>query len=406
MAVSSRKQIFTTVLDIGSSKIVCMIARLEPLLEGGVLSARNCKLKIVGFGIQKTEGIKSGVVTDIAKAQQAIRSAVGKAESMSGLVVESVIVNFSGGRFKNVSSSAEVQLAGEPVTEEDMEKALNKVVAKHHRSLQPVLHAFPLSYRLDSASGISNPVGMLGERLGVSAQLLTANVTILQNIEACVNQAHLSVEGMVATPLASGLAALVGDEMQLGVACIDVGAGTTSFSIFSQGKFVYADSIPLGGRHITLDIAKVLATSELVAEELKVRFGSVFPWDREDRRKIPLSSGGEAQCSRAMLNAIVTARAQEILEKLRERFHASGCGYLIGRKIVMVGGGSQLLGFPDLAEKILGRSVRCGRPLGVSGLPDRANGVAFCTAVGLLAYPQFSSVAGSTNLPYEESFFK
>lgn len=390
-----RKTRLLTVLDMGSSKVVCVIARLRPLDHNQYLPGRTHHIEILGFGVQRSRGIKSGVVMDMAAAEQSVRLAVDAAEKMSGLVVDSLIVNFSSARLKSAVVQGNLDINGREVSERDVRSVLADA-SRHAFALdRHIVHSVPLSYSLDGEKGILDPIGMTGERLGVDVHVMTAESVPLRNLEACINRAHISVEAMVATPFASGLSVLVGDEARLGAACIDIGGGTTTFSVFSQGRFVHADAFPVGGNHVTLDIARGFSMPLDAAERLKVMHGSALSGGIDDRHMISIApiagEQSEMQYPRAVLTRIIQARVEEILEMVRDRLNRSGFGHVIGKRVVLTGGGCQLTGLPETARKILGRNVRVGRPLGVSGLPALAKGSAFSAVVGLMIYPQAAS---------------
>ncbi|WP_375704013.1 cell division protein FtsA, partial [Bartonella sp. AD328YNZD] len=221
--LGGRKTRYLTVLDIGSSKIVCLIACLRPLKHAHYLHGRTHSTEILGFGVQRSRGIKSGVVMDMFAAEQSIRLAVDAAEKMAGLVVDSVIVNFSSSRLQSALINGMVHLNGREVTKRDMRMAFSDVSRKAFDAERHVMHSVPVSYVLDGEKGISDPIGMAGETFGVDVHVVTAETASLRNLETCINRAHLSVEAMVATPFASGLAVLMNDEARLGAACIDFG---------------------------------------------------------------------------------------------------------------------------------------------------------------------------------------
>lgn len=387
-----------TVLDIGSSKISCVIGRLKPREESEVLPGRTHRMEVIGIGYQRSRGVKSGVIIDLDKAEQAIRLAVDSAERMAGLTVDSLIVNMSAGRLKSETMTASVDLGGKEVSRADIERVLAagaKQALAHERHL---IHSIPVGYVLDGERGIRDARGMIGESLGVTMHVLTADVAPLRNIELCVNRAHLSIESVVATPYASGLSSLVDDEAELGAALIDMGGGTTTIGIFAEGQFVHADAFALGGNHVTMDIARGLSTRMEDAERLKVMHGSVLPAEADDRDLVSVPPIGEDerdvpnQIPRAALNRIVRARVEETLELVRERLNASGFASVVGKRVILTGGASQLTGMTEAARRILARNVRIGRPLGIGGLPEAAKGPAFATAVGMMIYPQVSGV--------------
>jgi cell division protein FtsA len=383
-----------TVLDVGSSKVCCVIARLSPRGDSPVLRGRTHEIRVIGIGHQKSHGVKSGVVVDLNRAEQAIRLAVDAAERMAGLTVDSLIVNLTAGRLKSATYSATINLGGHEVEVADVKRVLAAGAKQASKAEREVVHSLPVGFSLDGERGVRDPRGMVGDALGVDMHVLTGDAAPLRNLELCINRAHLSVERMVATPYASGLAALVDDELEMGAACIDIGGGTTTMSIFADGKFVHGDAIPVGGNHVTMDMAKGLSARVDHAERLKVMHGSALPGSADDRETITIQPMGNddgevpLQVPRAVMTRIVRARVEETLEIIRDRLGRSGYGSAVGKRVVLTGGASQLQGLPEAARRILGRNVRIGRPLGVAGLPEAAKGPAFATAVGLMIYPQ------------------
>ncbi|GHC75224.1 cell division protein FtsA [Limoniibacter endophyticus] len=397
-----RRSGIATVLDVGSSKVCCIIARLKPREEGQYLKARTHEVQVLGIGHQQSRGVKSGVVVQLDHVEQAIRLAVDSAERMAGLTVDSLFANVTAGRQKSEIFTANVNLGGHEVSEGDIRKVLGAGARQAMKAEREVVHSLATGYTLDAERGIRDPRGMIGDALGVDMHVVTADSAPLRNLELSINRAHLSVERMVATPYASGLAALVDDELEMGAACIDMGAGTTSISIFADGKFTHIESIPVGGSHVTMDLARGLSIRLEDAERLKVMHGSALPGASvDDHDLVTIQPMGlediEAplQVPRALMTRIIRARIEETLELLRDRLNESGYANIIGKRIVLTGGASQLTGLPEAARRVLGRNVRIGRPLGVAGLPEAAKGPAFSAAVGLLIYPQ---VAGLENI--------
>jgi len=386
-----------TVLDVGSSKICCVVAQLKPCEPSRLLRARTHKVKVIGIGHQKSLGVKSGVVIDLDRAEQAIRLAVDAAERMAGLTVDSLLVNLTSGRLRSHTYSATIKLGGHEVAEGDIKRVLAAGAKQSLKAEREVVHALPVAFSLDAERGVRDPRGMVGETLGVDMHVLTGDSAPQRNLELCINRSHLSVERMVATPYASGLAALVDDELEMGAACIDMGGGTTTLSVFVDGKFVHGDGLPLGGSHVTLDLAKGLSTRFDDAERLKVMHGTMLMGSNDDRDVVSVQPiGGDdsevpLQVPRSVMTRIIRARVEETLELLRDRLNKSGYGNMVGKRVVLTGGASQLTGLPDAARRILGRNVRVGRPLGVHSLPEAAKGPAFSAAVGLMIYPQVAS---------------
>ena len=394
----SKRSHVVSVLDIGSTKVVCMIARLTPREASEILPGRTHKIEIIGIGHQKSRGIKSGVISDLDALEGVIRHAVDTAERQANLTVDSLIVNVSAGRLQSDIYTASIDLGGQEVDQDDVNKVLIAACQQSLRNDRAVLHSLPTGFSLDGERGIGDPVSMFGDTLGVDMHVLTAERMAIKNIELCVNRAHLSVEGMVATPYASGLAALVDDELELGCAAIDMGGGTTTISVFAEGKLVHADAIGLGGHHVTTDLARGLSTRIEEAERIKVMHASALSNGGDDRELVsvpPISEDDHeqpTQVPRGLIGKIVRARVEETLEMIRDRIRGSGFSPIVGKRVVLTGGASQLTGLPDLARQILARNVRIGRPMGVKGLPPAAKGPAFSTAVGLLIYPQFADL--------------
>lgn len=394
---SSRRSGIVTVLDVGSSKVCCVIARLRPRGESPILRARTHEIQVIGIGHQKSQGVKSGVIIDLDRAEHAIRLAVDAAERMAGLTVDSLIVNLTAGRLRSETFSASINLGGHETDSADIKRVLSAGAKQALKADREVVHSLPVAFSLDGERGVRDPRGMVGETLGVDMHVLTGDAAPLRNLELCINRSHLSVERIVATPYASGLAALVDDELEMGAACIDMGGGTTTISVFSDGKFVHGDAIAVGGNHVTMDMAKGLSTRIEHAERLKVMHASALPGSADDRDVVTIQPMGHEdgevplQVPRSVMTRIVRARVEETLEILRDRLGKSGHGNAVGKRVVLTGGASQLAGLPEAARRILGRNVRIGRPLGVAGLPEAAKGPAFSTAVGLLIYPQVAN---------------
>lgn len=382
------------VLDIGSVKICCVIARLVPRPEGKSLRGRTHKAEVIGFGYGPSSGVKSGVVSDIGKAEEAVRAVVGMAERMAGLTVESVIVNVSAGRLASETFSAAVALDGEEVEKTDIVKVLKAVNSRSVRPERSIVHALPIGFSLDGQKGVRDPKGMVGEKLGVDVAVISAETLAMRNLELVLNRCHLQIEALVATPYASGLAALVDDEAELGVACIDFGGATTTVSVFRDGHVVYADAIAIGGHHLTMDLARQLSISIADAERLKTFYGSVLPGQADERELIPIqpvgASADEApgQVARSVLVRVMRPRIEEVLTAIRDRMQAMGMMDVCGRRFVLTGGASEVSGLPEVARRVLARNVRNGRPMGVAGLPEIARGPAFSTVAGMLVYPQ------------------
>jgi cell division protein FtsA len=392
--VSPKRSVIVSAIDIGSSKIACLIARLKPAPVTDVLPRRTHAVEILGVGHMRAAGIKGGMVVDLAEAEHAIRHAVAAAERMAGLQLESVVVSLSAGRLASELYAATVDVSGAAVDDGDIARVLAAGSRHSVRQGRAVLHSMPIGYALDDGHGIRDPRGMLGRRLGVDMHMVTVDAAAARNLMLCVERCHLSVEAMVAAPYVAGLAALSDDEADLGSAIVDIGAGTTTIAVFTRGHFVHADSFALGGRHVTMDLARGLGATIEDAERVKTLHGSVIGGSADDREMIVVATETEDRephvVPRGRLVQIIKPRAEEILEMIRDRLMRSPFAGEPQGRVVLTGGASQLNGLRELAARILGRQVRIGRPLGLSGLPDAGKGPAFAVATGLSIYPQMA----------------
>ena len=392
--VSPKRSALVAALDIGTSKIACLIARLKPHPPQEVLRRRSHAVEVIGFSHTGARGMKAGNVVDLVEAEEAVRHAVDLAERSAHRQVESVIVSVAAGRLASELFAASVDIPGGTVSESDIARVLAAGSRQSGRDGRVVLHSMPIGYALDDARGVRDPRGMLARRFGVDMHVVTADIAAARNLMLAVERCHLSIEAMVAGPYVAGLSVLADDESDLGAAVIDMGAGTTTMAVFSSGRFLHADSFALGGFHVTMDLARGLSASIYDAERIKTLYGSVLSGGLDERDMITVPTVGVDErdppqfVSRATLTRIIKPRVEEILEMVRDRLAASPFAAEPRARVVLTGGASQLVGMSELANRILGRPVRIGRPLGVAGLPEAAKGPAFAVAAGLLVYPQ------------------
>ena len=386
-----------SVLDIGTSKVVCLIARLKPLGGAAGSKRRTHAIEVLGVGHVRSRGVKCGNIVDLNAAEDAIRHAIDTAEHAADRQVEQVIVSLTAGRLASEAFNASVEINHPAVQDSDVSRVLSAAGTYALRNARTVLHALPMGFSVDDQTAVRDPRGMLGHRLGADLSVITADMAAARNLMLAVERGHLDVAGVVAAPYASALSTLTDDEAEIGVACIDLGAGTTTVSVVADGQIVHADAIALGGHHITMDLARGLSCRIGDAERLKTLFGGVISSEADDHDAVTVPRIGDDDRSyrdavtKAQLVRIVRPRVEEILELLRDRLVRSGFAGRTGGRIVLTGGGAQLTGLSDLAARILGRQVRIGRPIGVAGLPEKLAGSAFATACGLLVYPQVAA---------------
>jgi cell division protein FtsA len=388
--IRSKRQRIVAALDVGTSKICCLIAKTSPAPDWFEGKGEAVQFEVLGFDHTRAEGLKAGMVAHLDSAEACIRSAVDAAERMAGVTVEDVHVSVTCGRLRSESFSASVALPSGAVREDDILRLLAGGRQYAARDKRSVLHALPTSYRIDENSGISEPQGMCGERLSVDLHAVTADEVAMRNIMLCVERCHLGVASLVAAPYASALSVITPDEAKFGVACIDFGAGTTTLSVFADGHFIHADGIALGGNAVTTDIARTLGAPLEHAERLKTLHGSAFATISDEREIItyPAVTGlpqpSLNQITKAQLALIIRLRIEEILDLMRRRLAASGVAAEATQHLVLTGGGSQLTGIAELATNMFGRTARLGRPRSLSGLPAVAAAPDFASSIGLL----------------------
>lgn len=369
------------VLDIGTTKVACFIAQ-----------AGGGDLHIAGAGHHRARGMRTGQVTNLDEAEASVRAAVDAAEQMANSRIDRVFVNVSCGAPQSTRVDVELAVAGHQIRDTDVKRVLDHGSAQYDPLERELIHCIPTGYSIDGGNGIIDPRGMYGGKLGVNIHLITAAAGPSRNLASVVERCDLDMEDRVVSPYASGLACLVEDEKDLGVTVIDMGGGTTSIAVFMESQVVYVETIPVGGMHVTADIAKGLSTPVARAERLKTVYGSVMqaPGDNRELLKVPLVGEEDEESAneipKSLLVQIIQARVEETLELVRSHLEASGFAKMAGRRVVLTGGASQLEGVRDLAELILDKQVRLGRPRMIRGLPDSMSGPAFATAVGLLRY--------------------
>ena len=267
-------------LDVGSSKIACFIARTDQTVSGP-------RPRVVGVGHQSSRGVRAGAVVDMDAAAEAIRAAVEQAERMASQAVSSVTVTLSSGQPSSTRIAAEIDLPQREVTERELRRLLDGALSEFDAEDRVVLHAIPLSWSVDDHRGIRDPRGMFGRTLGVEVHVITAAIGPLRNLLTCVERCHFDLRGVVATPYASGLSALADDEVQLGATLIDMGAGATTAAVFAEGALLHIDAVPVGGSHVTSDVARGLSTPLAAAERLKTLYGSALDSPEDDQQVSP-----------------------------------------------------------------------------------------------------------------------
>ena len=283
-------------------------------------------------------------------------------------------------------------ITGREITDAEMRRVLEHGYVMRDPGDRQIIHSVPVGFSVDDSRGIRDPRGMLGERLGVNMHVVTASAASVRNHTAAVGRSHLEVEALVVSPYASGLSCLVEDEIGLGVTVIDMGGGTTTIGVFFDGNLIFADYVPVGGMHVTNDIARGLSTAVAHAERMKTLFGTAISASTDEREMIAVPQIGEEDeghvnhVPKSLLVGIIAPRIEETFELVRNRLEASGFDKVAGRRVVLTGGASQLHGTREFAALILDKQVRMGRPQRVAGLAEATGGPAFATTAGLLHF--------------------
>lgn len=384
---NNSKQATFAAIDIGTTKISCFLGRREQGRSGMQLPIR-----VIGIGHHPSNGLRAGAVVDMELAERSIRAAVEAAERMAGVTARQVAVNLSAGALMSENLSVDVAINGYEISDGDLTHVLEEGRAEFCQSDRQLIHGVPVGYSIDGNRGIRDPRGMFGESLGVDMLMVTAAPGPIRNLTTCVERCHLDVSHLVVSPYASGLACLVEDELDLGVTCIDMGGGTTSVAVFAEGQVQFMGVVPIGGNHVTSDIARGLTTSLQYAERMKTFYGSALGGPNDDKEMIRVPQVGEDESDegisvpKSALNKIIRPRLEEIFEFTRDMLGLSGLESMTGRRVVLTGGASQLNGARELGGRILGKQVRLGQPIKLTGLAEATRGPAFSTCAGLLSY--------------------
>jgi cell division protein FtsA len=382
------------VLDVGTHKVCCLVARLLPPSRLQEVSGPLSRIKILGQGYQRSRGIVAGRVADLQAAERSIRGAIAQAERSADVTVNEVYVTASFGPLYSDSFTASVDLPGGTVGTRDLHRVMRAARDYAGRGGKSVLHAAPFGYTLGYESGIIDPLGMIGDSLKVDVHAVAVDPLPLRNLRHSIERSHVAVAGVSAAAFTSGKAVITDAEAQAGVTCLDMGAGTTGVSVFSGGHLVHCDTIGIGGNHITNDIAEAFSLSLAEAERTKTLYTSVLPGPADHHTAVP-ADGEEydghselpfCQLSKADLSDVARIRLEEMFAEVRDRLRASGVLPMSGQKIVLTGGSSELIGAAELAAHVFGKQPRLGRARPVSGLAKQDVNPAFSAPLGLLVH--------------------
>lgn len=370
-------------IDVGTTKVCTLVGESSELGE----------LRIVGVGVSPSRGLRKGIVVNATEAAEAIVASVERAERISGYDIAQAHVGIAGAHIASLNSRGVIGVPhGERgITDDDVARVLDASravsVPEHHR----VLHVIPRGYSIDGQEGVSDPRGMYGARLEVEAHIVTGSSLSIQNLVKCVNTLNMDVDQLVLAPLAAGEAVLTNTERAMGVALADIGGGTTDIAIFIEGSVWHTAILPVGGHHLTNDVAICLRTPFDEAENLKKKHGHACLDQADGDEALDIAAFGEEahqRITKRQLAQVLNARVQEIASLILQEIKRSGYDGLLPAGVVLCGGTSELAGICSVMREVIGLPVRVGRPHDLQGLVDVLAHPAYATSVGLLLWAQ------------------
>ncbi len=366
-------------LDLGTTKVCAIVGEVK---DGG-------QVDVIGIGISPSHGLKKGVVVNIDSTVESIKKAVQEAELMAGVEINSVFVGISGGHIKGINSRGVAAIKNREVGAADVARAIDGARAVNIPMDQQILHVLPQEFIIDDQDGIKEPLGMSGTRLDVKVHIITGAVTAIQNIVKSCSRAGLHVNDLVLQPLASSRAVLTSEEQELGVVVADVGGGTTDIAFFLEGSLWHTEVLPIGGNHLTNDIAIGLRTPASEAEKIKIKYGCALSSlvKHEETLDVPSVGGRPPRLlSRQILCEIIEPRVEELFGMIQQRLKKTGFEDMFASGVVLTGGTALMEGVQDAAERYLGLPIRRGTPRNIGGLTDVVNSPIYATGVGLVIY--------------------
>lgn len=368
-------------LDVGTTKVCTLVGRV----------AEDNVLRVVGVGVVPSEGLRKGVITDVALATKAIGESLRKAQRVSGYAITEAYVGVGGSHISSQNSRGVVAIGrgDRPIDRDDIDRAMEAAQAVAIPHNRRVIHAVPREFTIDGQGGIKNPLGLMGFRLEVDAHIVTGAMAAIQNLIRCVETNNIAISDLVLQPLASAEAVLTQDERRMGVALVDMGGGTTDVAIYVEGSIWETLVRAVGGNQITQDIAVVLHAPFSVAEEAKIRYAHAVPEMVGEQEMIELAAFGDESLvtvPRRYLCEIVASRTDEMFEMIAREVKRTGFDGLLPAGVVVTGGTAGLTGLREVAARTLQFPVRIGMPRGLHGLVEAISSPAYATSVGLLLW--------------------
>ncbi|MBT3548802.1 MAG: cell division protein FtsA [Gammaproteobacteria bacterium] len=379
MSTNTIKDEFIVALDIGTTKVLCLVADYD---EDG-------ELRLVGVGQESCSGLNKGVISEIDATVKSIRKAKDQARTMTNCKFTKVITGIAGNHIQSYNGNAAINVLNEEVTQEDKDKVIASASDISIPPDQEILHRIPQYFTIDGQMGIKEPIGMAGKRLEANVHVITCSTTAKKNLTKCIENSFLEVDEFVLQPVASSYSVLTDEEKSLGVCLVDIGGGTTDIAIFTDGDIKHTAVIPQAGQLVTNDIRIGLRTSLEAAEDIKKKYGSLInePNDAQINISVPsISDKPDSEISKPSLTHIVTCRIDEIFHQIEKEINDSGWASKIRAGIVFTGGGCKLNGLDTYAENKLLMPTRIGSPKDIIGIQNLSGQTRYSTAVGLLLY--------------------
>jgi cell division protein FtsA len=379
-----KKQLICAV-DIGTSKVATVVALFD--------KEEDKVPKIIGFSSSPSLGIKKGLVIDIEKATEAIEKSIEKAEKMAGYKIDKAFVSVGGPHISSLNSHGLVAITNpnQEINEGDVVRVIEAAQAVSLSSTRQIIEVVPCDFTVDGQGGIKNPVGMTGVRLEVDTHIITASQTNIKNIQRCLSDLGIEIEGFVFSGLSSAEAVLTDTEKELGVVLVDIGGGKTDLCLYSEGSLLHSSSLPIGGKHVTNDIAVGLRVSLDSAEKIKIYLSKKMnnlsmkkKISEIDLSELKLQEDVENISIKTLLDEIINPRLEEIFKLIYEEIEKSGLIKSIPSGLVLTGGGALTVGIMDVAKKVIGLPVRVGVPEKVGGLVDEILDPSYATTIGLI----------------------
>lgn len=381
MTKNPKKGRIVACLDMGSSKVVCLIASIE-----------GSEVKIIGYGHKKSKGIMGSAVSDMKLAQKAITNAVAEAEKMAGLNIDRVLVGISGSQVISARKEANIKISSDVVKVSDIINLASKVRTQYRKEAREIIHLIPMQYSIDDLLPVENPRYMSGERLCARYHIVSTPQSVLRNIENCLKRCQISVSNYIVEPYASTFCCLSENETNLGTLLVDIGGSSTSFSMILNGKLVYVGNCTIGGSHVTRDISTILNISFDAAEKIKSLNNTLLISPLEEREIIKLKAGGPndgpdmIKINRAELRNIMGARLEEIFEMVKKNIEKAGIPLAMATNIVLTGGVTSTVGVDRLAADVFKKNVRIGYPNKIKGVNSEILSPTYACGLGMIVF--------------------